>query len=105
MGKNKTNAAIIRVSKKALLKLLDFEGGTIHSIRSDPGKWNPDEIEIVVEHPDLPEVEDGFCMLEIKSTYRRDIQFVNDVYYEKIERIDPLKKAILKKRDSIDGTS
>ena len=83
----KANVAIICISKKALLELLCFPGGVIHDIRTDPEKWNPDEIEIVLEHPDLPEMEDGYILLKINPMYIKHTKIVEDEEYSRIERL------------------
>ena len=47
--KRKTHAAIIDVSKQALLKLLDFEGGNILNVKFATDEYfKPDIISIVV---------------------------------------------------------
>jgi hypothetical protein len=77
-----TNAAIIQINKQSLAELLDFEGGVVHEIRlGTHDYWKPDIIEIVLEHPDLPQVEDGDCMLRIAPAYIIGMR-----------RVDPPKK-------------
>lgn len=68
---NKTNAAIIRVSSELLIEFLQFKGGTLHRICQNAAQWRPDEFMVVVEHPDLPEVEEGYTLMEIKPVYLR----------------------------------
>lgn len=99
--KNVTNAGIITVSKKNLLKWLDFEGGTIHRIQQNPDYWRPDDIEIVIEHPDLPEVADNYVLSRVLPLYTSTIHVVQTdaenekaITFEKIERIDPPKKEV-----------
>ncbi len=55
----KKRVAIIAVKKEELLKLLKLEDGIIHDIMTD--RWNI--IDIVIEHPQLPLVDDG-CALQ-----------------------------------------
>lgn len=81
------NVAIVCVSKKAILEWLQFEGGTIHSVRMNPEQWEPDEIELVIEHPDLDRVFDGFSLRKIMPTYR----FWKRGRFQKMLRIDPPK--------------
>ena len=81
MSKEPRYAAIIVISKKSILDFLDFKGGIIHDIRQDMEQWNPDEISIVIEHPDLPEVFDGSILTKICPAYTRPM-----------ERVDPPKK-------------
>lgn len=83
------NAAIICVNKKALLDWLQFEGGIIHSIRTNPDRWNPDEVEIIIEHPDLDRVFDGFELRRIIPAYR----YWKRGRFIKTKRIDPPKGA------------
>lgn len=97
----KHNAAIIRIPKDYLLKMLDFEGGIIHSVRVNPEYWRAKEIEIVIEHPDLPEIEPGMMLYPVQPMYlthchvvQVDDQNEKAVTYEKIERIDPPKKEV-----------
>lgn len=97
----KKNAAIIVVPKDYLLKLLDFEGGKLLRISERPEYYNPKDFEIVVEHPDLPEVEDGCLLLTIEPLYKSTIHVVQEdeehekaETFEKIERIEPPKKGV-----------
>lgn len=64
-----SKAAIIVLDEKDLLELLDFEGGKIHNIRRPVDEWNPGTFEILLEHPDLDEVEDGFVLRRIIIVY------------------------------------
>ena len=88
----KSNADIVCISKKVLLELLQFEGGIIHSIEMERDVWNPNEIQLVVEHPDLHEVSPGFILMRIHPTYTKHIEIVNGVEYSRIERINPPRK-------------
>ncbi|KKN24860.1 hypothetical protein LCGC14_0890620 [marine sediment metagenome] len=82
---NKTNAAIIVIDSGSLLKMLDFEGGKIHIIGFSPdGLWGPHAIEMVIEHPDLNKVEDGYVLTRIIPEY----QYTGTV----VERVNPPKR-------------
>ena len=83
------NAAIICVSKKALLDWLQFDGGVIHGVRVDPDEWNPDTIELIIEHSDLDRVFDGFVLRRITPAYK----FWRRGRFFKKLRIDPPKGA------------
>jgi hypothetical protein len=82
------NAAIITISKEALLSILQFEGGVIHDIKISDEQWFQ-QIEIVIEHPDLPEVRKGDWLLKITPTYsvKKRGNFI------KMTRVDPQKLA------------
>jgi len=86
MDRTKHNAAIITISKEALLGYLQFEGGKVHSIKLDDERW-ADNIEIVVEHPDLPEVFNGSTLIKITPAYR----FWKRGRFIKMLRVDPPK--------------
>jgi len=57
----KLHKGIVCISSELLLNLLDFQGGAITNI--SPSRFigvGIDEINLVIEHPDMPEVkEDG----------------------------------------------
>jgi len=58
MGKKETrHAAIVTIDESLILQWLRFEGGRILNIRTNPAVNR--HIEVVVEHPDMPEVEEG----------------------------------------------
>jgi len=95
------NAAIIVVPRDYLAKLLDFEGGKILRISERPEYYNPKDIELLIEHPDLPEVEDGHLLPMIEPMYQSTIRVIQAdeeneeaETFEKIERIEPPKKEI-----------
>jgi len=91
MSKRKTHAAIIDVSKQALLKLLDFEGGNILNVKFATDKYfKPDTISIVIEHPDLTEVYPESLLTHVAPEY-----LVSKRGHYK--RIDPPKKHRRKK--------
>ena len=80
--KGVTHAGIIIIDKEVLLKLLDFEGGTIRWIGESFECWSH-SVELVIEHPDLPEVADGYRLMRISPEYHTLGETV---------RIDPPKK-------------
>lgn len=51
------HAAIVRITEKLLLAFLQFQEGRILNARVSPDTSGA--IEIVLEHPELPVVEDG----------------------------------------------
>lgn len=79
--------AKIKTSGKLLMKMLDLEGGVIWYIR--PAEWFGD-IEMLVEHPDLPlvKVAEAVPVVDIafQLTYGEDGSVIS------IERVDPPKK-------------
>lgn len=81
------HAAIMQIGKTTLLRMLKFDGGIVHNIRVDPDVWNPDIIEIVLEHPDLPKVEDGFTLTRITPLYLDEVDDTGQ--FHKITRIEP----------------
>jgi len=86
--KNKSrNAAIICINTEVLLDWLQFHGGTIHSIGMPKDIWRPDEIEILIEHPDLYEVRTGDILMKITPVYTGT------------ERIEPPKKPIRRRKN------
>ena len=87
-------AAIITISKKVLLDFLQFEGGEIHDIRLNKEQWMPEEIEIVIEHPDLDKVEEGYALRRITPAYR----FWTRGRYMKLLRVDPVRSKPLPRR-------
>lgn len=66
--KKVSRVAIIAINEKSLLEMLDFEGGKIHDIRRAPDR-PPDEIELVMEHPDLDKEETGCPLRRITPAY------------------------------------
>lgn len=89
------NAAIICINKEFLLNWLQFEGGTIHRISIDPDVWNPNTIELLIEHPDLDRVEDGFLLRRVSPMYMVETEIVNGKESHRIERVGPPKKEIV----------
>jgi len=59
----------VRVSSQLILKWLDYyDGGKIRDVRFD-GFYAGGVIDIVIEHPDMPEGKDGDRIGEISSAY------------------------------------
>ena len=87
-----SNAAIIMVDGKTLLKRLQFEGGTIREMRIVNDRWESPQIEIVIEHPDLDEVHEGWHLMKIKPIYLDKVDIINGKEYHTIERTDPPKR-------------
>jgi len=83
------HAAIIRIDKKVLLKVLDFEGGEIHRVYEAEQYFKPDYICIVLEHPDLPAVREGEWMVEITPIMQ--VRYGEDGSLLGIERESPEK--------------
>ena len=83
------NAAIIEINSQILLDMLDFKDGQIHDIRMPKDIWKPNFVEIVIEHPDLPEVRPQDHLLRIEPMYRQ--------VYEKQQavmiRVEPKKQS------------
>jgi len=81
------HAAIIKVSKKRFLKGLDFEGGIIHRVYEPEVYFEPDHFCVVLEHPDLPKVNQGDLLYTIQPIYQ--FSYGEDGSLIKIERIEP----------------
>jgi len=75
------HAAKISVPYEDFLKWLDFEKGRIHAIAVDYDRLH--KIIVVIEHPDLPAVQEGEMLQEVSPVYTA-IQYGN--------RTDPPKK-------------
>ena len=91
----KRHGAKIELDNRILLKLLDFEGGTIHDIFVDRSYLAIDRKSffIMLEHPDLPELKPGMMAETITPTYQSDIKTDElGIYRESITRIEPPKK-------------
>ena len=65
------HAAIVEISSKLLLDILDFGGGTVIDVRKPHEVWKPDYIEIVIEHPDMPKVKPAEKLQRIVPMYRQ----------------------------------
>ena len=79
------NIAVIKVDKESILKMLQFEGGVIHDVRINQNYFMPNQIEFVIEHPDLPLMIEGDFLTTIVPTY-------NLKEDGSLKRIDPPKK-------------
>lgn len=79
-----TNVAIIDISAKVLLEILDFEGGEVVGIRFPVEYYKGQIIELVLEHPDLPEVREGDQLTHIIPAYKGT--------QRERKRVDPPKK-------------
>lgn len=65
---------ILQISEKKLLELLQFEGGIIRDIRLS-SNWG--DIEITIEHGNMPIISKGEQMQKILSIYDTDGYVVN----------------------------
>ncbi len=83
------NGAAIRFDIKTFLKMIDFEGGDIHSIKLNEPYLPPEDIVILLEHPDLPEVKQGEMVTEIRPIYQST--YGDNGCLIRIERIEPKK--------------
>ncbi len=90
MSKKPTHVAIICIDEKYLLEFLDFKGGSIHRVQQPDKEWKPSEIQLVIEHRDLPDVIAGDELQRITPTYRYRPRGYS--------RIDPPKKPVRKSR-------
>jgi len=85
------NAAIILMDEKAILDWLQFKDGKIQTFREVTG-CNIDneyikQFELVVEHPDLPEVRKGDSLMRVFPAYH----FTKCGRFTRIIRVDPPK--------------
>ena len=64
------HAGKVKISQKALLDWLQFEGGEIHqaSIHEVFG-----DVELIIEHPDLPEYQLGDCLQTVTPNYIKHV--------------------------------
>ena len=81
----KTHVARVRVSRDAILKWLKFDGGTIHRVIEDSEYWSSGRIELVIEHPDLPEVNEGDMIPTVVPSYRADPNGVLERVYPPVK--------------------
>ena len=63
------HAAILTINLSTLLKFLDYEGGEVIRLNSDSEFYHPNCIQMVVSHPDLPEVHMGDLLTHIDTRY------------------------------------
>ncbi len=80
------NAAIIRIDAKFILDMLAFQGGKITAVRQDFTRWKPGDIEFVIEHPDLPEVKDGYELQIVEPVYVVETRTIDGKRYTRINR-------------------
>ncbi len=88
MTKQRTkHAGIVEVDVNFLLKIFDLDGGVIHDIHMRDDYLPHKTIYMVIEHPDLPEVNEVETLhIAYQTTYGE-----NGVPI-KIERVDPPKQ-------------
>ena len=77
------NAAIVQISEEMILEWLDFKGGTIRSLQFG---IRHGVLEVVIEHPDMPQARDGQMYRTVHPIYTR-----TDGCPPTIERSDPPK--------------
>jgi hypothetical protein len=62
------NRGILQLSPELLLAWLQFSGGKIIDIRVN--NWNRNgAIEMIIDHPEMPEVKEGDCLQNINPVY------------------------------------
>uniref|UniRef100_A0A6M3J6M6 Uncharacterized protein n=1 Tax=viral metagenome TaxID=1070528 RepID=A0A6M3J6M6_9ZZZZ len=81
----KKHAGLVQISAQHLLDLLDLHGGTIW--RAELSRWG--QLEILIEHPDLPELYIGDVYTPVLITMRTECD--DNGHIIKTERIDPPK--------------
>lgn len=84
------HGAKIRIDKKLLAEILDFEGATIHKVFEPDEYLNPTYFYVIVEHPDLPAVPQNETLPVVTPIMQS--YYDEDGGLLKIERIDPPKK-------------
>ena len=84
------HVGIIRIDLHNLLRLLKFEGATVHGVEWDFDQWQPDELLIKLEHPSMPKVEVGDMLQTVNTLYATEV-FVTDrgERYERTKRLEP----------------
>jgi len=84
----KIHGAIIQLDTKFLLeKVLDFKGAILHDIYLDRELFSPSVIQIKLEHPDLPEVEEHMPLSKIYLIF--EATYGKNGVITSIKRIDP----------------
>ena len=78
---------MITISEELLLKLLDFDGGAIRNVRLG---WTVGEVELLIEHPDMPIIGQGMTPLPITPLYSRT--YGDNGCLIRIERSSPPKQ-------------
>ena len=86
---DKRHGAIIQISLKVLAEILDFKGATIHRVFMDNELWEPHHLSVVIEHPDLPELEPNKRLSVVTPVMQS--YYGEDGSLLKVERIDPPK--------------
>lgn len=79
------HAGLVQLSATHLLHLMDLDGGTIW--RVELNHWG--KLELLVEHPDLPELHIGDIYTTVSITMRNE--YDDDGHIIKTERIHPPK--------------
>ncbi len=59
------NVARVVISKNLLAEMLGYHGGIVHRVREPEEYMNPKDVYLYIEHPDLPQVEEGEVAQEI----------------------------------------
>ena len=62
---SKRNIAIILVRKEYILECLNMKGGILHKIEEVRDTWEPEYVELTIEHPTLDKVEEGYTLKRI----------------------------------------
>jgi len=83
------HVAIVTISNELLLNMLDFKGGIVHRVFMDDDFLEPTSFNVVIEHPDLPEVPINERLPHIKPIMQ--YHYGQDSTLLKVERIDPPK--------------
>ena len=80
------NIAIVPVTSKLLCDILDFKGGQIRQARvNDFGN----EVELVIEHPDMPIMFEGNALMKITPLLQ--VTYGDNGVPTRISRIEPRK--------------
>ena len=53
------NGARVKIARNLLAEMLGYEGGVVHHVRDPDSYINPKDVDLYIEHPDLPEVKEG----------------------------------------------
>jgi len=85
----KVHGARIELDFKILLKILDFEGGTIHRVYTPDEYLYPDKALVIIEHPDLPEIPINEVAQTIRPIYQST--YGDNGCLLRAERIEPAK--------------
>lgn len=85
------NGARVIISIQSLMDILQFKNGILHSIKLHEPYLPIRDIEMVIEHPDLPKVRAGEMLVNIVPEYRFAIDKAGNVV--NWGRVKPIKKA------------